>query len=103
MRADVVVDGLVAVDSGGEGSSVTDLIAVEILVLESLEEALDDAVGLGRAVAGTDVGELGPGGDVTSEGGRAEGGAVVGDDGNRQDLPGLRMQALLEQRVAESI
>ena len=73
MRADVVVDGLVAVDSGGEGSSVTDLIAVEILVLESLEEALDDAVGLGRAVAGTDVGELGPRGDVTSEGGRAEG------------------------------
>jgi len=49
VRADVVVDGLVAVDSGGEGSSVTDLIAVEILVLESLEEALDDAVGLGRA------------------------------------------------------
>ena len=42
MRADVVVDGLVAVDSGGEGSSVTDLIAVEILVLESLEEALDE-------------------------------------------------------------
>ena len=87
MRADVVVDGLVAVDSGGEGSSVTDLIAVEILVLESLEEALDDAVGLGRAVAGTDVGELGPGGDVTSEGGRAEGGAVVGDDGNPAGPP----------------
>src|SRR5207244_10885354 len=101
VRADAVVDGLVAVHTGGEGSSVTDLIAGEMLVLKSLEEALDDAVGLGRAVAGTDVGELGPGGDVTSEGGRAEGGAVVGDDGNRQDLPGLRMQALLEQRVAE--
>jgi hypothetical protein len=66
VRRDVVVDGLVAVDGGGEGSSVADLIALEIFVLERLEEALDDAVGLGRAVAGTDVGEFGPGGDAAS-------------------------------------
>src|SRR3989442_11593924 len=82
-------------------SSVTDLIAVEILVLESLEEALDDAVGLGRAVADTDVGELGAGGDVTSQGGPGAGGAGVGDAGDRETLPALPAHGLPRWRGPE--
>src|SRR3989442_9018358 len=83
-------------------SSVTDLIAVEILVLESLEEALDDAVGLGRAVAGTDVGELGAGGDVKRESGRTESGGGVGGAGKRQGPPRLPVHALPQQRVGRA-
>ena len=67
MGADVVVDGLMAGDGIGEHGSVADLLAVEVFILKRLEEALDDAVGLRRAVAGADVRELGPGGDVAGD------------------------------------
>ena len=62
MESHGVVEGEVALDRSGDHQPVLDLLPVEVLVLNSLEEALDDAIGLWRAVAGADVRELGPGG-----------------------------------------
>ena len=45
--------------------AVADLQSIEVLVLERAVVSLDDAVGLGRPVAGPDVGQPGAGGDET--------------------------------------
>jgi transposase len=56
----VVVDALVAGDLLGQRGAVVDLVHVQVLVLERLIPALDDAVGSGGPVAGADVLELRP-------------------------------------------
>jgi len=63
--------------------------------------ALDDAVGLRRALAGADVRKLGPRGDVALKPGAFEAGAVVGDEEGGCVLAGAEVGEVLEQRPAE--
>lgn len=57
-----------------------DLLAVQVLELQTFVEALDDAVGLGGVMAGPDVMEIGMTGDQVDEVGALVRGAAVGDD-----------------------
>lgn len=76
MRADPVVELPVRLDLLGQTDDRRDLLAVQVLVLQTLVEALDDAVGLGRVMAGPDMTELGVTGDEVDEVGALEGGTV---------------------------
>jgi len=59
VRSDPVVELAVGVGVLGQADDRCDLLTVEVLVLQTLVEALDDAVRLGRVMAGPDVTELG--------------------------------------------
>ena len=65
--------GVVFVGEGGdvlgEVDAVGDVLAVEALVFEGLEPALDDAVGVRGAVPGPHVGEVRPVGEPAGDGG----------------------------------
>ena len=82
----------------GQRRTVGDLVTVEVLVLQRLKPALDDAVGLRRPVAGAHVLALRPRRDVALKAGGAVAGAVVGDDDDRQDLAGLRVGEIIDER-----
>lgn len=56
-----VVELAEGIDLGRQLEDVADLDAVQVLVLEGAEEALDDAVGLRGVVSGADVAEFGSG------------------------------------------
>jgi hypothetical protein len=62
MSPDLIEREKEALDLLGELRRLADLPLVEVLVLERLVEALDDAVGLGGVVARADV--LGPVADI---------------------------------------
>lgn len=92
MRSDPVVD---VAEAGGlhrERAAVVDRRAVQVLIFEGAEEALDDAVGLRRADTGADVTQqrvaAGEGGLVDLA---AEARAVIGHDRNwsRDDVDDL--------------
>jgi hypothetical protein len=65
--ADLLVELPVGLGLVGQGDDVGDLEAVRVLVLERAVEALDDAVRLGRVVAGPDVTQLRMAGDEVEE------------------------------------
>jgi hypothetical protein len=99
--ADAVVDRQVVVHLPGQDQAVTDLVPVQVLVLDRLVEPLDHAVGLRRAVPGAHVQQLGAAGDEAREPARAVGRAVVGDDHHRQKFAGVVVDAVLEELVAK--
>ena len=67
VRPGLVVEAAIELAGGVELEDVGDLEAVQVLVLEGLVEALDDAVRLGRVMTGPDVVELDPVGDEAGE------------------------------------
>lgn len=67
MGADPVVDVDGFHEPRVERGAVGDLVAVEVLVLDRLEDPLDHAVGLGSLVAGADVLELDASGEEPRE------------------------------------
>ena len=78
MRADLVVQPAERLGFVGQGDGIGDLEAEQVLVLDRAVEPFDDAVGLRRVMAGSDVGELGSPCDEASEVGALVGRAVVG-------------------------
>lgn len=58
MRPDGVSEVAERCRGGGQLDHVGDLQPIQVLVLESLEEALGNGVGLGRMVARADMGQV---------------------------------------------
>ena len=76
-------DGVVFVDEGGdvvgEFDAVGDVVAVEALVRQGLDLALDDAVGPRGSLAGLHWSKMRSGGEPAGDGDGLHGRAVVGD------------------------
>ena len=85
----------------GEVDAVGDVVAVEVFVFQRLEPAFDDAVGPRGAVAGAPVGEVAPRGEPAGDGDGCHGGAVVGHDGEGDDLAGGGIDAVLDEWAAQ--
>jgi hypothetical protein len=112
LRSDRVVEVAVRLRLVDERDDVGNLELVEVLVLEALVEPLDDAVGLGRAVAGPDVGQFGPTRDEAQEVSALVGLAVVGDDQGLLSLaqgalakairPGLGHRAMHHEQIVST-
>ena len=102
VRADRVELDAVLVADADEVEGVIDLLAVETLVFQRLEAALSNAGLPGGLGPGSDVTRFGPSGDERAEAEGPERTPVVGHERDRDDLAGVRVCRVLQQRgVAE--
>ena len=101
MGSDGVVVGGEGGDVVGEVDAAGDVVAVEVFVFQRPEPAFDDAVGPRGAVAGAHVGEVAPRGEPARHRDGFHGGAVVGDDHERQHFAGRLVDAVLDEWAAQ--
>jgi len=95
VRANLVVDQPVALALLGQVVTPADLDPVEVVVFERSGPAFDDAVVLGRAVAGPDMAEGRAGEDEAEEEIRLEGGPVVAHDDQWTQIARIRVPTVL--------